>query len=85
MEVVAAAEGAEAVNQKQSEKTPSALSKQVLKHNTHCNTQLAHTKEAQSARAHAKEQTNYMGAAEATQYYVSQMLLCSHGPESAPW
>ena len=50
----AAAEGAEAVNQTQSEKTPSALSKQVLKHNTHCNTQLAHTKEAQSARAHAK-------------------------------
>ena len=42
------------MNQKQSEKTPSALSKQVLKHNAHSNTQLAHTKEAQSARAHAK-------------------------------
>ena len=53
--VAAAAEGAEAVNQKQSEKPPSALSKQVLEHNTHYyNTQLAHTKEAQSARAHAK-------------------------------
>ena len=42
------------MNQKQSEKPPRALSKQVLKHSTHCNTQLAHTKEAQSARAHAK-------------------------------
>ena len=52
--VAVAAEGAEAVNQKQSEKPPRALSKQVLKHNTHCNTQLAHTKEPQSARAHAK-------------------------------
>jgi len=58
-----AAEGAEAVKQERNEKTPGALSKQVLRQNTH-NTQNAQEREAQSARAHAKNKLT----AEATQY-----------------